>query len=105
MNESENLELQQLEAQLAEIQETIGFLAQNYRGDDLALLAILRSLEAIHRQIREELFLAALPANRRELARVLRDIEETGGWPYIERMRLQAFLKHFQENSPKNEQM
>ena len=101
MNESP----QPLEAQLAEIQEAIGSLARDYRGDDRALLSILRSLEALHRQIREELFLAALPNNRRDLARILRDIEETGGWPYIERMRLQALLKGFEENSPPNEQM
>ena len=102
MNESENLEVPSLAARVAEMQETIAALAQHYRGDDLALLSILRSLEATHRQIREELFLQALPNNRRELARVLRDIEETGGWPYIERMRLQAFLGSFEENSSEN---
>lgn len=90
---------------MTEIQETIASLAQNYRGDERALLAILRSLEAVHRQIREELFLQALPDNRRELSRVLRDIEEVGGWPYIERMRLRALLKYFEENSSPNAQM
>ncbi|MBP0017622.1 MAG: hypothetical protein J7647_08695 [Cyanobacteria bacterium SBLK] len=105
MNESENLESSPLEARLTEMQETIASLAQNYRGDDRALLSILRSLEAIHRQIREELFLPALPDNRRELSRLLRDLEEMGGWPYIERMRLRAFLKHLEENSPQNAPM
>ncbi|MEM9539827.1 MAG: hypothetical protein AAGA60_09975 [Cyanobacteria bacterium P01_E01_bin.42] len=99
MNESENLDLSSLEARVTEIQETIAALAQNHRGDDRALLSILRSLEASHRQIREELFLPALPENRQGLARLLREIEETGGWPYIERMRLRTFLQYLEEIS------
>ncbi|NJL84189.1 MAG: hypothetical protein HC890_17010, partial [Chloroflexaceae bacterium] len=37
----------------------------------------------------------ALPNTRQELSHLLRNIEETGGWPYIERMRLQEFLGTF----------
>lgn len=103
MNESQNLESQHVTAKLAEIQGEILALAQNHRGEALGLLSILRSLEAVHSQIREELFLAALPDNRHDLAYLLRDIEETGGWPYIERMRLRALLSCFEENSQKKD--
>ncbi|WP_239121332.1 MULTISPECIES: hypothetical protein [Spirulina sp. CCY15215] len=103
MNESENLESQHLTAKLAAIQGEILALAQNHQGEALPLLSILRSLEAIHSQIREDLFLSALPDNRHNLTYLLRDIEETGGWPYIERMRLQALLSHFEENSQKKD--
>ncbi|MGL5079048.1 MAG: hypothetical protein ACRDBG_24885, partial [Waterburya sp.] len=61
-------------------------LAEKHRSDSIFLLSLLRDLEAIHRQIRVEFFEAALPQTRNDLYQFVRNIEEKGGWPYIERM-------------------
>ena len=70
--------------------------AQEANGDLERLLALLRSLEVLHREIRDGLFQEALPNNRQALHRLLREMESEGGWPYIPRMRLQAMLKHLE---------
>lgn len=67
------------------------------QGDAIALLALLRQLESLHREIRDGAFQASLPESRHSLYSLLREIESEGGWPYIERMRLQAFLTKMQE--------
>ena len=72
--------------------------AQQYQGDSQKLLSLLRLLEELHREIRIHQFEPFLPNSRHELYRLLRDIEETGGWPYIERMRLRSFFSHFFPN-------
>ena len=69
--------------------------AQQYQGDSQKLLSLLRLLEELHREIRTHQFEPFLPNSRHELYGLLRDIEETGGWPYIERMRLRTFFSHF----------
>ena len=74
------------------IVETVQIAAQSRQNDSQALLALLRLLEALHRDIRENLFQNSLPDNRQALYALLRDIETDGGWPYIHRMKLQAFL-------------
>ncbi|BAZ39581.1 hypothetical protein NIES4101_55350 [Calothrix sp. NIES-4101] len=66
-------------------------------GDTIALLALLRQLEFLHREIRDGVFQASLPQNRQALYALLREIEMEGGWPYIERMRLQGLLANMQE--------
>ena len=74
---------------------------QACQGDTVALLALLRQLEQLHREIRDGIFQDSLPVNRRQLYSLLKDIESEGGWPYIERMRLQAFLANLpQEVTP-----
>ncbi|MGL5796192.1 MAG: hypothetical protein ACRC06_17675 [Waterburya sp.] len=77
-------------------------LAEKHRSDSIFLLSLLRDLEAIHRQIRVEFFEAALPQTRNDLYQFVRNIEEKGGWPYIERMRLKDLLQHL-ELQPKIE--
>lgn len=84
-----------LESKLAAMATDVEALAQSYQKDSLALLAILRCLEALHREIREGMFHASLPNNRHGLEALLKDIEAEGGWPYIERMRLQSLLVNF----------
>jgi hypothetical protein len=64
------------------------------------LLAILRTLEEIHRHVREDYFQLALPRDRHSLYSLLLEIEENGGWPYIERMRLHNLLQNMQEEPP-----
>ena len=71
-------------------------LADKHRGDSLFLLSLLRDLEKIHRQIRVEFFEETLPQTRNDLYQLVRDIEEKGGWPYIERMRLREILQNIE---------
>ncbi len=88
MNKSTDIGLK-LEAIATDIQT----LAQSCQGDSLALLALLRCLEALHREIREGVFQESLPDNRHGFHTLLKDIESEGGWPYIERMKLQSLLQ------------
>jgi hypothetical protein len=86
---AENL-AHKLQAIAAAVQDGV----QACQGDIIALLALLRQLEQLHKQIRDGIFQESLPDNRQRLYALLRDIEAHGGWPYIERMKLQAFLAH-----------
>lgn len=78
-----------LEKMAAEVEA----LASTHRDDSQRLLVILRTLERLHRHIRLEWFEPSLPNTRHDLYRLLRDIEEKGGWPYIERGKLQQLLQ------------
>ncbi len=78
---------------LGTIAQTARTLSQTYTGDSRKLLALLRLLESLHQEIRESLFQEALPDTRQALYSLLRDIETSGGWPYIHRMRLQDLLQ------------
>jgi|GEM_PF-430518 hypothetical protein len=60
--------------------------------DVIALLALLRQLEQLHREVRDGVFQESLPDNRQMLYALLRNIESEGGWPYIERMRVRELL-------------
>lgn len=86
-----------LQTELQSVATVVRALAQNCQGDSLALVALLRLLEELHREIRDGIFQASLPDNRQALYNLLKDIETEGGWPYIERMRLQSFLANLQE--------
>ncbi len=81
---------------LAQLKATTFELAERNRHDRKALMQLLRELESWHRHVREDLFVPLLPENRHDLYNLLRDIEENGGWPYIERMRLRALLVNAQ---------
>ena len=78
-----------------EIVAIVETLASDCKGNTYDLLSLLRILETLHRQIRSDLFEPSLPDTRKDLYEVLKDIEETGGWPYIGRMKLQKFLEHW----------
>jgi hypothetical protein len=86
-----------MESQLAQITTSVISLAEQHQGDTLALLSILRTLEKLHRQIQEGSFQDSLPENRQALYALLRDIEESGGWPYIDRMRLRGVMARLLE--------
>ncbi|HEY9881802.1 MAG TPA: hypothetical protein V6D29_25350 [Leptolyngbyaceae cyanobacterium] len=90
---------------LKEIARLIEKAALGRRQDSLELLALLRLLEYLHREIRDSLFRDALPENRQQLYALLRDIEMNGGWPYIHRMKLRSLLEHMllEEESPVSE--
>lgn len=80
---------QHLESELSEISDLVWSLAKQCQDDPNLLLELLRTLELLHRQIREELFQPSLPNTRNALYTLLRDIEEQGGWPYVPRMKIQ----------------
>ena len=82
--------------ELQRITTNIYHLAQKHQHDSLFLLSLLRSLESLHRQIRSNMFETSLPETRNDLYNLVKDIEDQGGWPYIERMRLQELLKNME---------
>ncbi len=92
MSNQKNLESGNLSAQLQAIATAVHDVASLSQGDAIALLSLLRHLEQLHRDIRDSAFQESLPDNRQKLYSLLKDIEAEGGWPYIERMRLKAFL-------------
>jgi hypothetical protein len=94
---------QQVAQDLALIDQTVRSLVQRIEGDELALLSLLRLLEALHREICEGPFHAALPNTRQALYALLRDIESEGGWPHIPRMKIQALLSEFFIEPPESE--
>lgn len=87
------------DAQLQAIADAVQALAREQQGDCLNLLALLRLLESLHQEIRDGMFQEALPNTRQGLHNLLRDIEASGGWPYIYRMKLQTLLKNLQAAS------
>lgn len=103
MDENSN---QKLTRETEQIKTLIWEIAQGCQDDCLALLELLRIIEKLHLQIREKLFHPALPETRNELYQLLRYIEENGGWPYIERMKLRSLLIHLEfseeDSSPEN---
>jgi hypothetical protein len=100
MNDNKNLESGELSCKLQAIATVVYDAVQACQGDSVALLAMLRQLEHLHREIRDGVFQESLPVNRRQLYSLLKDIESEGGWPYIERMRLQAFLANLPQEDP-----
>ncbi len=81
-------------ASLEEIVIRVNIASTQCEDDPQRLLELLRTLEQLHQEIRVNLFEPSLPNTRNDLYDLLRDIEETGGWPYIGRMKLQAFFKN-----------
>jgi hypothetical protein len=101
---SQTEEIKSLAALTERLQQisAIGLLlAADYQQQTDELLAILRTLEELHRHIREEFFQPALPQSRHSLYSLLMEIESQGGWPYIERMRLQDLLQAMETDTGK----
>lgn len=89
---------QNLSPDLLALAQSIRTTAQEKEGNCLALLELLRLLDTLHFEIRDTLFREALPDNRQRLYRLLRDIEQEGGWPYIQRMNLRELLERMEED-------
>ncbi|MBO1046513.1 MAG: hypothetical protein HEQ29_18715 [Dolichospermum sp. LBC05a] len=97
MNHDQNWTSGDLSCQLQAISGAVKDVAQTCGGDIISLLALLRHLEQLHKEIRDGVFQENLPDNRQRLYSLLRDIESEGGWPYIARMRVQALLVNLSE--------
>ncbi|MEB3334794.1 MAG: hypothetical protein VKP70_07390 [Cyanobacteriota bacterium] len=89
-----------LEAETAPLIDDLARLAAAHEGDPLALLSLLRQLEKLHRTIQDGAFRSSLPADRGSLFRLLQDMEQSGGWPYIPRLQLRTFLDLLQGEAP-----
>ena len=85
---------QRLESVLAELRHLGGELD----GQPQALLALLRQLEQLHRNLQDGAFRNSLPADRGELFNLLRAMEQSGGWPYIPRLQLRTFMDLLQRD-------
>jgi hypothetical protein len=96
MSEDRSLDKNKLSDDLQTITAAVNDAVACCEGDIIALLTLLRQLEKLHRAIVDGVFQESLPVNRQQLYSLLKDIESEGGWPYIERMRLQAFLVNLQ---------
>jgi len=92
-NESTNLH-----SDLQSLTDLVKVVAKNYQGDAAAILAILRTLENLHQEVREGEIQKTLPDNRQELYNLLKDIESKGGWPYIPRLKLQHLLENWSDD-------
>ena len=88
-----------VEAEVGPFIEGLARLASTHEGDPLALLTLLRQLEQLHRTIQDGAFRSSLPSERSTLFRLLQDMEQSGGWPYIPRLQLRTFLDLFQADS------
>jgi hypothetical protein len=82
---------------IEEIAAEIYELAKHSQHDPIALLHLLRTLELVHHGIQDDYFQLALPDSRQALYAFLKNIEENGGWPYIQRWKLQALLANLAE--------
>ncbi|MEO1447650.1 MAG: hypothetical protein AAFV46_15705 [Cyanobacteria bacterium J06635_11] len=91
------LSSENLPTDLSQLSQQVRETAQTRTGDCIALLELLRLLNELHYEIRDTLFRDALPDNRQRLYRLLKDIEQEGGWPYIKRMKLLELLEHLEE--------
>lgn len=67
-------------------------LAAELDNNPEALLALLRQLEQLHRNLQDGAFRSSLPADRGQLFTLLRAMEQSGGWPYIPRLQLRTFM-------------
>lgn len=86
MNTSNNSS--SIENEVKRLVKEIECLAENSQDNIFDLLLILRELESAHRHIRLEMFEPVLPDTRHHLYLLLKHLEEMGGWPYIERMKI-----------------
>lgn len=89
--------------ELQALTQNVQGLAQQAAGNSTQLLALLRVLEGLHREICEGAFQQSLPNTRQTLYSLLRDIEAQGGWPHIPRLRLQHLLTALESAETRSE--
>ncbi len=92
-----------LQQEIEKLSQQIWQLAYQSKDDIFAILLLLRELEKLHRKIREEMFEPSLPDTRHQLYLLLKHIDELGGWPYIERMKLREICQNLIRKEAENE--
>jgi hypothetical protein len=88
------------DARLSQLLEGIQRLADELGDQPEALLTLLRRLEQLHRTIQDGPFRSGLPSDRDALFNLLRQMESSGGWPYIPRLQLRTFMDLLQRGAP-----
>jgi hypothetical protein len=91
--ESQNLNYNPLEQEIDKYCGHIRHLAEQSEDNTIDLVMILRKVEELHREIRETMLESSLPDTRHHLYLLLKHLEETGGWPYIPRIKLGYFCQ------------
>lgn len=92
MTNYQRLDTASTESAIAKPLETVWNAALEAQNNPIQLLKILRELEKLHQEIRDTLFQESLPDNRQALYVLLKDIENSGGWPYIYRTKLRELI-------------
>lgn len=92
-----------IEAKMKALVQEIQTLAEESQENIFDILLILRELESLHRNIRQEMFEPALPDTRHRLYLLLRHLEEIGGWPHIERMKIKDICQKLLSEEAKQE--
>lgn len=85
--------------ELQKLVKSIQEMAEESKEDIFTILLILRELESLHRSIRTQMFEPSLPDTRHRLYLLMKHLEEVGGWPYIERMRLRDICANWQNET------
>jgi hypothetical protein len=88
------------DARLNQLLAGIQQLADELGDHPEALLTLLRRLEQLHRTIQDGPFRSGLPSDRNALFNLLRQMESSGGWPYIPRLQLRTFMDLLQRGEP-----
>lgn len=101
--DNENL-TSRLESELERLTQELFMLAKNADNDSMTLVTILKHIESLHRKIREDFLEPSLPNTRHHLYLLLKHIDDAGGWPYIERMKLKNVCKNYLNTSENQSQ-
>ncbi len=88
-----------LYSDLGALADSVKAITENHQDDPIAILAILRCLESLHKELREGSFQKTLPDDRQSLYNLLKDIEAEGGWPYIPRLKLRYLLENYLDDT------
>jgi hypothetical protein len=79
--------------ELNDVYRTLTDLAKERQDDCIGLLELLRFLETLHGQIRDNYYISSLPQNRGELYALLKEMEDQDGWPLLPRTETRSLLK------------
>ena len=77
--------------------DQVSGLADELTAHPEDLLTLLRQLEQLHRSIQDGPFRRGLPSDRNHLFALLKQMEQSGGWPYIPRLQLRTFMDLLQQ--------
>lgn len=79
--------------EMDEVYKSLMALAKERQGDGVGLLELLRFLETVHGQIRDNYYVSSLPQNRGELYALLKEMEDRDGWPLLPRTETRSLLR------------
>ena len=79
--------------ELNDVYKTLTDLAKKRQDDCMGLLELLRFLETLHGQIRDNYYISSLPQSRGELYVLLKEMEDQDGWPLLPRTETRSLLK------------